>query len=161
MTDAYSGYNKVQGIKRCSCFAHIRRYFHDAIPKGKEYDISHSAVQGVEHRNSLFRYEENFKKNKYSYEKIKEMRLKYSKPVLEALLCWLDQINPTRNSRLDKAVTYARNRKDSMLTYLEDGRCSLSNNLSEQKMKSFVIGRKSWLFCDTPASAQASAQYIA
>lgn len=157
MTDAYAGYNKVQGVKRCSCFAHIRRYFHDAIPKGKEYDISHPAVQGVEYCNRLFRYEENFKKNKYSYEKIKEMRLKYSKPVLEAFLCWLDQIHPTRNSRLDKAVTYARNRKDSMLTYLEDGRCSLSNNLSEQKMKSFVIGRKGWLFCDTPAGAQASA----
>lgn len=43
-----------------------------------------------------------------------------------------------------------------MLTYLEDGRCSLSNNLSEQKMKSFVIGWKDWLFCDTPAGAEAS-----
>lgn len=157
MTDAYSGYNKVQDVKRCACFAHIRRYFHDAIPKGKEYDISHPAVQGVEYCNRFFRYEENFKKNKYSYEKTKEMRLKYSKPVLEAFLCWLDQIKPTRNSRLDKAATYARNRKASMLTYLEDGRCSLSNNLSEQKMKSFVIGRKGWLFCDTPAGAKASA----
>ncbi len=157
MTDAYSGYNKVQDIKRCCCFAHIRRYFYDAIPKGKEYDISHPAVQGVEYCNHLFRYEEKFKKNKYSYEQVKEMRLKYAKPVLEAFLCWLNEVNPTRNSRLDKAVTYARNRKDSMLTYLEDGRCSLSNNLSEQKMKSFVIGRKGWLFCDTPAGAEASA----
>ena len=37
-----------------------------------------------------------------------------------------------------------------MMTYLEDGRCSLSNNLSEQKMKSYVIGRKGWLFSDSP-----------
>ena len=81
MTDAYSGYNKVQAIKRFLCFAQIRRYFHDAIPKGKEYDISYPAVQGVEYCNRLFRYEENFKKNQYSYEKIKEMHLKYSKPV--------------------------------------------------------------------------------
>ena len=35
------------------------------------------------------------------------------------------------------AVNYALNRRDLMMTYLEDGRCSLSNNLSEQKMKSF------------------------
>ena len=34
-TDGYQGYNKVSGIKRCSCWAHIRRYFVDAIPKGK------------------------------------------------------------------------------------------------------------------------------
>lgn len=44
-----------------------------------------------------------------------------------------------------------------MMTYFEDGRCSLSNNLSEQKMKSFVTGRKGWLFCDTPEGAEASA----
>ena len=43
------------------------------------------------------------------------------------------------------------------MTYLEDGRCSLSNNLSEQKMKSYVIGRKGWLFCDSPEGAEASA----
>ena len=144
-------------MKKCCCDAHIRRYFHDAIPKGKEYDISHPAVQGVEYCNKLFRYEDTFKKNKYSSEQTKEMRLKYSKPVLEAFLCWLEQVRPTRNSRLAKAVTYAINRKDNLLTYLEDGRCSLSNNLSEQKMKSFVIGRKGWLFCDTPAGAEASA----
>ena len=87
MTDAYAGYNKVNGIKRCYCFAHIRRYFHEAIPKGKEYDISHPAVQGVEYCNRLFHHEENFKKNKYSPAKVQEMRLKHSKPVLEAFLC--------------------------------------------------------------------------
>ncbi|MBS5364477.1 MAG: transposase domain-containing protein [Clostridium sp.] len=43
------------------------------------------------------------------------------------------------------------------LTYLEDGRCSLSNNLSEQKMKSYVIGRKGWLFSDSPEGTEASA----
>ena len=44
-----------------------------------------------------------------------------------------------------------------MMTYLEDGRCSLSNNLSEQKIKSYVIGRKGWLFIDSPEGAEASA----
>ena len=44
-----------------------------------------------------------------------------------------------------------------MMTYLEDGRCSLSNNLSEQKIKSYVIGRKGWLFIDSPEGAEANA----
>ena len=57
----------------------------------------------------------------------------------------------------DTAVKYALNREEYMKTYLEDGRCSFSNNLSEQKMKSYVIGRKGWLFCDTPAGADAAA----
>ena len=40
------------------------------------------------------------------------------------------------------------------MTYLEDGRCSFSNNLSENAIRPF---RKNWLFCDTPNGAQASA----
>ena len=43
------------------------------------------------------------------------------------------------------------------MTYLEDGRCSFSNNLSENCIRPFVVGRKGWLFCDTPVGAQASA----
>ena len=43
------------------------------------------------------------------------------------------------------------------MTYLEDGRCSFSNNLSENAIRPFTVGRKNWLFCDTPNGAQASA----
>ena len=38
----------------------------------------------------------------------------------------------------------------------EDGACSLSNNLSENSIRPLVVGRKNWLFCDTPAGADAS-----
>lgn len=157
MVDGYTGYNKVKDIKRCCCFAHIRRYFFDAIPKGKQRDISHPAVQGVEYCDKLFAYERRFKEKGYSYKQLKNGRLKHEKPVIEAFLVWLNQQTPVRGSKFATAVNYALNRQDLMLTYLEDGRCSLSNNLSEQKMKSFVIGRKGWLFCDTPEGAEASA----
>ena len=33
---------------------------------------------------------------------------------------------------------------------------SLSNNLSENSIRPLVVGRKNWLFCDTPAGADAS-----
>ena len=36
MCDGYSGYNKVSNAKRTACWAHIRRYLTDAIPKGKQ-----------------------------------------------------------------------------------------------------------------------------
>ena len=72
-------------------------------------------------------------------------------------MSWLDAQTPVKGSRLDKAVIYIRNRKDSLMTYLEDGRCSLSNNLSENAIRPFTVGRKNWLFCDTPNGAQASA----
>nr|WP_330421566.1 transposase [Blautia obeum] len=49
------------------------------------------------------------------------------------------------------------NRRSYLSTYLEDGRCSFSNNLSENAIRPFTVGRKNWLFCDTPNGAQASA----
>ena len=58
---------------------------------------------------------------------------------------------------MDKAVTYIQNRRTYLMTYLEDGRCSFSNNLSENAIRPFTVGRKNWLFCDTPNGAQASA----
>ena len=79
------------------------------------------------------------------------------KPVVEGFLSWLDQQNPIRGSRMDKAVTYIQNRRSYLSTYLEDGRCSFSNNLSENAIRPFTVGRKNWLFCDTPNGAQASA----
>ena len=57
----------------------------------------------------------------------------------------------------DQAVKYAQNRKPYLYTYLEDGRCSLSNNLSENAIRPFTVGRKNWLFCATPEGAHASA----
>lgn len=58
---------------------------------------------------------------------------------------------------MDKAVSYAQNRRPYLSTYLEDGRCSFSNNLSENAIRPFTVGRKNWLFSDTPKGAAASA----
>ena len=44
-----------------------------------------------------------------------------------------------------------------MMTYLGDGRCSFCNNLSEIEIKPIALGRKNYLFSDTPAGAEASA----
>ena len=77
--------------------------------------------------------------------------------MIEGFLSWLDKQTPIRGSRLDKAVTYIQNRCPFLETYLEDGRCSFSNNLSENAIRSFTVGRKNWLFCDTPNGADASA----
>ena len=157
MCDGYSGYNKVTAATRLACWAHIRRYLIDAIPKGKQLDYTQPAVQGVMYTNQLFDLENKIRSKHKTFDAIKEARLKQEKPIIEGFLSWLKMQNPVRNSKLDRAVTYIRNRKDFLANYLEDGRCSFSNNLSENSIRPFVVGRKGWLFCDTQAGAQASA----
>ena len=157
-TDGYQGYNKVSGIKRCSCWAHIRRYFVDAIPKGKQLDYNQPAVQGVHYCDRLARLESTItSKCGADHEKRKQMRLEKEKPVLEAFWAWVDSQHPTRNTRLDKALTYVKNRRETSMTYLEDGRCSFTNNLSENAIRPFTFGRKNWLFSDSVEGAQSSA----
>ena len=57
----------------------------------------------------------------------------------------------------NKAVTYIQNRHSYLSAYLEDGRCSFSNNLSENAIHPFTVDRKNWLFCDIPNAAQVNA----
>ena len=83
-------------------------------------------------------------------------RQKDQKPVVEGFTRWLEAQNPEKGSRMERAVTYIRNRKDTLMTYLEDGRCSLSNNPSENSIRPLTLGRKNWLFSDSQDGANAS-----
>ena len=86
-------------------------------------------------------------------------RLEQAKPVLDALLAWAnDLISRTApKSALGKALHYLKEQWPYLVRYLEDGRLELSNNRAERSIKPFVMGRKGWLFSNTPAGAQASA----
>ena len=154
--DGYAGYNKLKDFKRCCCYAHIRRYFLEAIPKGKEKDYTDPAVQGFLYCNKLFEYERSYREKGLSYRQIYNRRLKDQKPVIEAFMAWIDKQKAPNGSRLARALTYAGNQRPYMMTYLEDGHCSISNNLSENSIRPVTVGRRNWLFCDTTDGADAS-----
>ena len=78
------------------------------------------------------------------------------KTILEAFWCWLDSLSTLKGSALGKAVTYAQNPKQYMKNYVLDRRCSLSNNVAENTIRPFTVGRKNWLFSDAPKGADAS-----
>ena len=157
MTDGYGGYNKLRDCIRTSCWAHVRRYLIDAIPKGKEYDHTQPAVQGLVYIDKLFDLEKKIhSRNGVTFDAVKEFRLEKEIPVLEGFWKWLDAQSAIKGSRFDKALIYIRNRKTFLTNYLEDGGCSFNNNTSERSCKAFVTGRKNWLFADTPDGATAS-----
>ena len=156
MVDGYQGYNKVPDAQRCCCWAHIRRYWLRAIPKGHEKDYKHPAVQGFLYCNKLFEYERSYREKGLSLKQIYNRRLKDQKPVIEAFLSWLDQLHPESGDRLISAINYSNGCRPYMMNYLKDGACSLSNNLSENSIRPLVVGRKNWLFSDTPSGADAS-----
>ena len=156
MVDGYKGYNKLTKAKRCCCYAHIRRYLLQAIPKGHERDYTDPAVQGFMYCDKLFAYERRYREQGLSFKQIYNRRLKDEKPVIEAFLAWADQQHPKSGDRLIRALNYIQGCRPYMMTYLEDAHCSLSNNLSENSIRPVVLGRKNWLFSDTQDGANAS-----
>lgn len=128
----------------------------EAIPTKKANDAGLTSAEiGLQYCNKLFAIEDTLKD--LSFEERFCKRLELEKPVLEAFWCWLDSVNALKGSALGKAVTYAQNQKPYMENYLLDGRCSLSNNAAENAIRPFTVGRKNWLFADTPKGASASA----
>ena len=155
-SDGYSGYNKLDGIIRCGCWAHLRRKFVEAIPDKKAVDAPLTSAEiGRDYCNRLFKVEESLKD--LTPEERFCKRLELEKPILEAFWCWLESLNVLKGSALGKAVTYAMNQRPFMENYLLDGRCAISNNAAENAIRPFTVGRKNWLFADTPKGASASA----
>lgn len=60
-------------------------------------------------------------------------------------------------SGLGKAITYCLNQREKLVAFLADGRLEIDNNRSERSIKPVVIGRKNWIFSNTPRGARASA----
>ena len=90
-------------------------------------------------------------------EERKQQRTILEQPVWEQFWNWLGTLHPTGGSKLGKAVNYAQNHHDTLMNYMIDGRCEISNNRAERKAKSYAVGRKAFLFHTSEAGAGASA----
>lgn len=156
-TDGYKGYGKVKGVTRCLCWSHARRYFTDALPKDIKSPEATLPKQGLAYCNKLFEIEKDLKD--LPPEVRKEQRLKLEKPVLEAFWVWVDSnINGVlAKSKIGQALQYVKNQQSCLMIYLEDGNCDISNNLAENSIRPFTVGRKNWLFAGSPKGATASA----
>ena len=79
--------------------------------------------------------------------------------MFEAFWSWAEKIYPTvlAKTQLGKAFDYAFKRREYLGNYFQNGSCAISNNIAENAIRPFTVGRKNWLFSDTPKGAKASA----
>jgi transposase len=153
ISDGYSGYNKLKNVTRAGCWAHLRRKWREAMPKGATIHNSLSAI-GFDYCNKLFKLEENFETLDDNERRHKRQML--AKPLLDEYWNWLENIGSV-SGKLKDAVTYSKTQRKYLETFLEHGEIEISNNQVENAIRPFVIGRKGWLFSDTPRGAIASA----
>lgn len=158
-TDGYDGYHKLpETIIVVGCLAHLRRKFFDALKTlPKEKQPKSNAAKGVSYCDRLFNLEKQFA-SLSSDNRLKE-RERLSRPIFDEFYNWIYEFAALPNTLLGKAVHYAQSQRKYLERYLLDGRLEISNNRAERSIKPFVIGRKNWLFVNTPNGARASAIY--
>lgn len=157
--DGYDGYNGLPDVILAGCWSHARRKFAEALkalPAGKG-SAPVVAREGLEFCNRVFAIERDL--HDLTPEERYKKRLELSRPVLDDFSAWLKTQLPRvlPKSALGVAIRYCRNQWDKLETFLLDGRLEVDNNRSERSIKPFVIGRKNFLFSNTPRGARASA----
>ena len=154
VTDGYQGYNLLTQVTHCGCWSHARRKWREAMPEGATVKNSKAAV-GFQYCNKLFAQERKCAAYKPKYRQ--EYRQNKELPLLEEYYAWLKTIHPEKGSKLEEAVRYSLNQKQQLTASLSNGEVPISNNLAENAIRPFTLGRKNWLFCDTTKGAEASA----
>jgi transposase len=161
-TDGYRGYNSVatdDGVTRVGCMAHARRKFSEAVKGQGKHQRTGKAQQGLAWIQQLYRIEKVARAKGMSSAERKLYRQQEAVPLLAKLRKWLDaslpQVPP--GTLLGKALHYLHNEWPRLVRYLEDGRLEIDNNLAENAIRPFVIGRKNHLFSDSVHGVKASA----
>jgi transposase len=161
--DGYSGYAQVckaNRITRIGCWDHARRKFVEAskaaeVKKAKgppaKADVALGRIRKLYALESRIADQEPGQKRR--------ARQEIAIPMLNDLKAWLEKniARMLKGGLTYKAMQYTLNQWDTLVGYCEDGRLNISNALAENAIRPFAVGRKAWLFSDTPQGAHASA----
>ena len=158
-TDGYSGYNDAgnqPGIIHVGCWAHARRYFKEALAVSKNKNSAREALSNIQ---KLYAVESKERYKSLSDEVFLQERKKLVLPIFDKLKKWLDKkiIQVPPKTKIGEAVSYTLGEWDKLIKYIEAPFITPDNNLVENAIRPFVLGRKNWLFSATPRGAHASA----
>lgn len=157
--DAFSGYNwtnNADDILRIGCNAHARRSFAELAKTQKTSGLAHEAIKFYK---KLYAVESEARDKELTAELRHQLRKEKSVPVLETFRKWLDHHLPKTSEQgaIGKAIRYCVGNWIELTNYLKDGRIEIDNNLVENAIRPFALGRKNWLFNGSPSGAKASA----
>jgi hypothetical protein len=174
-TDGYDAYHKLpDDIVVVGCWAHVRRKWDEALKviknladrddtdelKGKRYC---DKLFEIERRLALLAPERRLgeRKKPKNPDDIQTSSNTDMNDTLESVMDeffeWAATVRTFPKSALGRAVKYTLSQKKYLKNVLLDGRLELSNNCAERTIRPFVIGRKNFLFANTPNGAIAVA----
>src|SRR6516165_238931 len=145
-TDGYAGYGNVGGkdMVHAGCWAHVRRYFFQAVQLNSKDLLALGIVTEID---KLFELEAEAKAVGLGAAERLGLRREKAEPIVEGLKQRIESARAITlpRSALGKACDYALGRWGPLSRFLEYGQLELSNNLAENAIRPIAIGRKNWL----------------
>jgi len=158
-TDGSENYNAavrgLVGIIHVGCLAHARRKFFEA---SKAAAKPQSAEEGLKYIRRIYAIERTLREKGLEEQAFVAERKAQALPILVEFHQWLNKRanEAVPSTMLGKAVAYTLKQWDKLIAYLESPHLTPDNNASENAIRPFVLGRKSWLFNKSPKGADSS-----
>jgi len=169
-SDDFSGYDHLDqkpGIVHLGCWAHARRKFVKVATvrkkhRSKQANPKSLADEALDYIGNLYRIEKEARRRELDTAEIRQLRQEKSKPLLDEFKDWLEAKKPLTPPKglLGQAISYTLANWKKLIIYIQDGRLRPDNNLVENAIRPFVVGRKNWLFAGSPDGARASAAFF-
>ena len=169
-SDDFSGYDHLDqnpAIVHLGCWAHARRKFVDVVKvrkkqRGKNDSPKGLADQAIDYIAKLYGVEKQAREATLTEEQIRALRQERSKPILDQFRTWLENtrsLTPPKGL-LGMAIGYTLSNWKKLIVYTDNGLLKPDNNVAENALRPFVLGRKNWLFAGHPNGAAASATFL-
>jgi hypothetical protein len=148
--DAFAGYDALYRLNgrntprvvHVACLAHARRKLFEVFDATKS-PIAEEALRRIQ---ELYAIEAEINGQPAALRQAE--RQTRSKPLLDAFHTWAvaQRRRLSGKTPLGKAFQYSLSRWDALTRYVEDGRLSIDNNLSERLLRGIAVTRKNFLF---------------
>ena len=161
--DGYQVYHVLENredsrFKVAGCWAHARRPFAQVYKSlGEEKAAGTVAAEALIQIQNIYHTDNGLLKLPPSERK--KRRKSLVKPLVDTFFEWcrksIDRIPPS--SETADGIKYCINQEKYLRVFLDDPQIPLDNNLAEQAIRPFCVGKKNWKLIDTIHGAQASA----
>lgn len=158
VADAHAVYDHLYRsgqVVEVGCWAHCRRYFFKALSSEPE-----RAREALAFLGALFQIERALAVE--PAKKRQAIRQEQSRPIVDRFFAWCDaQVDQVLDDTpISKGVAYARNQRQALERFLEDGRLPLHNNGSELQLRRQKVGAKNWLFVGSDEAAEVNTTFV-
>lgn len=160
--NVFDGIYRPGDIVEVGCWAHARRYFHEA----RDTDATRSA-EALTRVRDIYRVEDEARDLVVRRQLVGDaadavrlqLRREQTTPKLAAFAAWLaDQSSRVLpKSPIGQAIAYARRQWAALGRFTEHGFLNIDNNASERALRAVAVGRKNWLFAGSDAGGRTAA----